>query len=675
MKDQKRNVWILAGVGIALAVALRLTIFAVSCAHMPAFDDECKIALQAKQIAAGARPLLILASPYIFPLDAYLMAPFIGFLPRTEFGARVLATGFGLLAMLFALLILRRWGPIRDTWPGMILILFGSAYLLFLQHGCAMPAYDSLVMISALAVLMAQRQWDEGGHPWHTALVVGLLVGLACSETLLCLPILIMVGAMVGLQRNWRAALGAAPAFSIGAVLGLVPHLLAKVIHSGAFGAVQHSVSVREAFQKLLSPALNSTLPSALGFGVPLVPDSSERIAWLSGFGDVVGIGWAAILVLATLVVARNAFDRWRSERWPSVDALMVFTGISWLCLGLFLLSGRSHSHTYRYFTPLLWSFPFLVAGLYQRAGRFSRILLGGITLVIVAANLSSVGALLTEWRKPGFANTLKSYDLAPVISYLDSRGITRGYASYVDAYRFTFNTDGRITLCQVYNERFPGWPVPFKEMVDASTNVAYVLSDSYNFTPEGFEADLAMSKVGFQKKQCGGFTVYTDFVSTGATSSRQASLMPLRVSASHNPGDARFMMDGQSTFWRCAGYLQMTGMWVSVELATPRTIGQILFDHALSGRDHPVSVHISALQNGAWQRVVENVPVNPEAFEFADGHPIYGREIAVITLPKPVTTSGLKIEIAEPRSRYAWTLAELKLLEAIPASGEATSR
>jgi hypothetical protein len=119
-----------------------------------------------------------------------------------------------------------------------------------------------------------------------------------------------------------------------------------------------------------------------------------------------------------------------------------------------------------------------------------------------------------------------------------------------------------------------------------------------------------------------------------------------------------------------------MTGMWVSVELATARNVGQILFDHALSGRDHPVSVHVSALQDGAWRRVAENVPVNPEAFEFANGHPLYGREIAVITLPKPVTTVRLKIEIAEPRSRYAWTLAELKLLEAKPAApGEAASR
>lgn len=675
MGNPLRRTWILAGAGIVLAVALRLALFGVSCAHVPAFDDECKIALQAKQIRAGERPLLILASPYIFPLDAYLMAPFIDILPRTAAGARLLATVSGLLSLFLSLLILRRWGPARDVWPGALLILFGSAYLLALQHGCAMPGYATLVTISALALLLAQRQWHEGRHPWLTALATGLLVGLACSETMLCLPILIMVGAMTGLQRNWRAAAVALPAFALGAALGLLPHFLAKMVHTGAFAAVQHSVTLQEGWRKLLSPALNPTLPAAFGFGVPVYPDTRERLAWLAGLDRVGGFAWIALLAWATIVAVRDALRRWRTERWPSVDAMTAFVGISWLCLGLFLFSGRSHSHTYRYFTPIVWSFPFLVAGLYRSAGKPARILIGSLAILLAAVNLGSTGALLAQWRAPGFATAIKAYDLTPVIRYLDERGITRGYASYVDAYRFTFATGGRITLSQVYNERFPGWPVPFKEEVDASTNVAYVLSDSYRFTPRHFERDLAMARVGFRKEQCGHFTVYTDFTSPWATPPAIPSLMPHRASASHNAGDAALFMDGLPTFWRCSGYNQMTGMWVSAEWSMPRSIGRILLDHGKSDSDHPETVHVSILQDGSWTRVAENLPVLPEPFEFLNGHPVYGRAIALLELARPVTTTGIRIEIARPRSRYAWTLAELQFLKAEPESSETHPR
>ena len=674
MNKQSRGFWLLAGAGILLAVALRLTILAVSCNHIPAFDDECKIALQAKQIAAGERPLLILASPYIFPLDAYLMAPFIKMLPRTAFGARVLATVTGLLALIFSLLILRRWGPARDIWPGVLLVLFAPAYLLSLIHGCAMPGYATLLMISALTLLLAQRQWQEGGSPGVTALATGLLAGLACSETMLCLPVLVIAGAMTGLNRNWRAARVAIPLFAAGAGLGLLPHLLAKMVHVGAFAAVQHSISPLDGFRKLFTPALDRTLPAAFGFGSPVFPDTRERIEWLSNQGLFAGIGWALILVLATITVIRDALRRWRCERWPSVDGLMAFTALSWMCLGLFLFSGRSHSHTYRYFTPLVWSFPFLVAGLYQRAGRIGRYGLGTLAIVIAALNISSVTAVLAKWRQPDFVSSLKAYDLAPAIRYLDSRGITLGYASYVDAYRFTFATDNRITLCQAYNERFPGWHVPFKPLVDASTNVAYVLSHSYRFTPERFEKDLAMARVKFHKEQCGEFTIYTDFTSSWETPAPRTTLVPHRVQASHNPADAPMMMDGQPTFWRCAGYLQMTGMWVSVEWAIPRAVGQILLDHGKSDNDHPETVHVAALVEGIWRPVGRDLAVNPEPFEFSRGHPVYGRAIATVTLPGPVTTTGLKIEIARPRSRYAWTLAELAVLDASATPAKETA-
>lgn len=660
------KIWVLMGAGILLAIALRLTLMSVSCAQIPAFDDECKIALQAKQVAAGERPLLILASPYIFPLDAYLMAPLIKILPRNAFGARIMATGFGLLAMVFSMLILWRWGGLRDIWPGLLLILFSSPYLLALQHGCAMPAYATLVMITALLILIAQRNWMEGTGRWGAALTVGLLIGLACSETLLCLPVLLTVGAMVGLQRGWRGMRVALPALVLGIGIAFSPHHLAKVLHPGAFTAVENEVSFMAGISRLLDPVLSMSLPAAFGFGTPLFPDTSERLSWMAGGARLAGMLWALILLVATGVAARDFILRWKRERWPSVDGLLLFVGICWLSMILFLFSGRSHSHTFRYFVLILWSFPFLVGGLYLRAGRSARWVLGGLAMILALLNVGGVMALMNRWRDPVIARHLKLYDIAPVVKYLDSRGITKGYASYTDSYRFTFETDGRITLCQAFNERFPSWPVPFKAGVDASTNVAFVLSDSYRLPPEEFEEHMVRGRISYRKERCGEFSVYTDFALPPDAPKWATALAGCRLDASHNKPHARLMRDGKDTFWRCDGSLQKPGMWVSMKWTEPCVVGLVEFDQGASFRDHPMTVNIDAIKEGSWYRVASDCPVSRMPYGFINNHPAYGHGIASIEFPEPVMTTGIRIEIAKPRPNYAWTIAEMGIAEGV---------
>jgi hypothetical protein len=666
MAPPQRRFWIRGGVlvAIGLGVALRLAVFTVGVKAVPAFDDECKIALQAKQIARGEYSLLILASPYIFPLDAYLMAPWIHFLPRNAFGARILAFGAGLLSLVFSLLILKRCGRLRDLWPGAALLLVGSGYLHALQLGCAMPGYDTLLLLSSVAVWMAQRQEDRQDHVWLPALLVGVAGGLACSESFLSLPVLLTAGAMIGVHRNWRTALLALPAVAFGALLGLLPHLAAAHLYADAFNSVQQSVPWREALRKLSSPVMDCTLPAALGIAPPLFPDTSKRIGWLAHAGLWFSLAWLVTLTAATGVAVVRGIKRWGCDRWPSLDVGLVFAGISWMTLGLFLFSSRSHSHTYRYFALLVWSFPFVVAYLYCHTGKVLRCCIGGAALIFATVQLANSAALLSRWSAPGCADDLKSYDLRPAIRYLDQRGIRHGYATYVDAYRFTFETDERLVICQPFNERFPGWTVPFKNQVDAETNVAYILSDTYRFPPGLFKDDLESMGVSYRREDCGHYAVFTDFACPQRTTGTPVPRHSMHAQASHNPSQAGGMLDGTlDQFWRCDGSLQQTGMWVAVTWDQPRTVRRLLLDHGVMGRDHTMRVNIFARQEGAWVPAAQGVSEYPAPFEFRNGHPTYGRAVTDIILPRPVPASGLKIEIAEPRLDRAWTIKEIAVL------------
>jgi len=671
MNDTRRYRWGVAALTAAavLGVALRVAVFATSARHIPAFDDECKIALQAKHIAHGDCSLLILASPYIFPLDAYLMAPLIRVLPHNACGVRLLAFGAGLLSLAFSLLILRRWGRLRDTWPGVALVLFGSIYLLALQNGCAMPGYYSLLLLASVTVWLADRQaTDAARRPWVTALLAGAAGGLACSETMLSLPVLVATGAMLGLHRSRRTARLALPALVLGALLGLLPHFAATLLHPEAFGAVERSVSWKQALNRLCSPAMDVTLPAALGLAPPAFPDGELRVGRFATHGLWFSLAWSGVLLGATVLALRRGIRRWRQDRWPSLDIGLVFVGISWMCLGLFLFSGRAHHHTYRYFAPLVWSFPFLVCYLYRSANRPVRWALGTVTAAFLAANAINDVALLKCWSAPGFADELKSYDLQPALRYLNERGINRGYATYVDAYRFTFETDERFVVCQPFNERFPGWLVPFREQVDPVTNVAYILSDTYKFTPELLAADLHRMNVAYRSQACGHYTVFTDFSGPQWRVGKAIPHVAMKAQASHNPKDAAAMLDDSlKSFWRCNGLLQLKGMWVAVTWAEPRRVQRLRLDHGFMGRDHDHAerINIYAKVDGDWRTVATKVSDDPQPFEFRNGHPVYGRAITDITLTNAVQATGLKVEIADPRSNLAWTIYDFNVIEA----------
>jgi len=645
---------------VVLALWVRWALFGAGCSNMPAVDDECIIALQAKQIARGEFSLLMLAQPYMFPLEAYLMAPVVELLPRTAFGARIMAFSMGLVSLLLGWLIIRKWGSLADVWPGVLLLLFGSPFLLLLQYGIALPGYPSLIFLSTLMTWLAQKWVDSKSIPGGRAVVIGFLGGLCCSVTMLALPVLIMAGAMSALSRNWRLARWTFPLFIAGAFLGFIPNWLARYFCNGVGGDIFRLESWRVALEGLVSPTLTFTLPAALGMGCPVVPGSLDRIEISPPLGLAYGVLWLLLLVVVSLKSLGAGWARLRHDRWLTLDAGLVFAGVSWICLIMFLFSARSASHAYRYLTLIAWAWPFLVGYLYCHSGRLGRWVVGGLTLLILSVNVYNGMAILKRWSDPAFGAQLKSHDLGAVIRYLDERGIRRAYSVYADAYRLTYATDERIICAQLYNERFPSWPLPYKEdRVDPATNVAYVLSMDSCFSSAVFERDLASAKVSCRVQECGAYKVYTDFVSSMADAK---SVTVSKADASHSSENVAGRMNDPDLFWRSEGYHQQTGMWVSVEWHEPRQVGHMLLNHGVFVQDCPDTVHVYYRQDREWVRLPDPMSCLCVPFIFKNGHPVYGGEMTRVDLPAPVVTAGLKIEIVNPRVRRAWTIYDIAI-------------
>lgn len=658
----------LLGLGVVLAAsaALRVGLFAVSVRHIPASSDESIMGLQAKRIATQFRtPLLMMAQPYMFPLEAYAAAPFIRWLPRTALGVRAVPFVMGVAGVVALWALCRRLGPWREVWPAALLIGAAPPYLLILQSGYALPGYPSLFLLTGAAVwLAAHAQTAERSlYAMLNACLAGFAAGLGCSVTLLAAPVAVMSAALPASRKSWRGCLGATVAYAAGLFVGFVPHIAARHFFPGAYGAVTQTYTWREALARIWEPMLTFTLPAVLGGRFPLFPDNKLTLSVIPGLDRAVALIWCVAMVTATVrTFARNACSL-RYERRLCFDAVDVFVGASWISALLFALNRRADGHAYRYLVVTALSFPFVLHAAGSAFGHRGK--RGASMLAVVLALVNAAGGLtlLGHWRQPNFARDEASlFDIAPAIRCLNEQGIRFAYASYHVAYRITFATDEQIVCSQYYNERFYGWPLPYKEDVDAATNVAFVLTDAFSLRPSKFDDDLAAMKVRARREHCGDWTVYSEFRPERALEYPRLRGDALVARAEVSSAEAGRLVDGNPfSRWRAMSE-QRAGMSVEIAWSGAKQMAGVALYYNAWYQDRPRSLHVEIRNRGVWRRVAEDVTRDMDRFEFLNGHPVLGNQVQTIYWPS-VEADAVRLVIAEPEPGRDWAIGEIEVL------------
>jgi hypothetical protein len=282
----------------------------------------------------------------------------------------------------------------------------------------------------------------------------------------------------------------------------------------------------------------------------------------------------------------------------------------------------------------------------------------------LAAVNTVSAVTILDEWSCGSFAAREASlFDLRPVIQYLDEKGIDRCYASWHIAYRLNYMTNERIICGQFFNERFFGWPIPYKEVVDASTNVAFILMPRFSIQPKDFEGDMARWGVTADKQECGDFTVYTGFSYKPPHPEVKVPASKIWVTVSHYPQWATCLVDGHYAHrWR-SHKAQEPGMWVQLNLPERAALTRVTMFYNYYLFDRALALNVLAKTREGWKVVAYKVPVDMDPFEFVNGHPLMGNQPQTIRFD-PVETDALKIEIAEPNPGRDWTIGEIEVYD-----------
>lgn len=648
---------------LTAALAVRLVFFGISLNALPASADEANGVLTAKNIARGELPLLITGSPYQFPIEAYLLNPLVHFLPRNAFGARYIAVLTGLIALTGFWLIGLSLPSLRWAWPCFLLLLFPSAYWLLWQAAYIPTNYNPALMLSVfglLLTLLARRKTRY--QPWIFFLA-GILLGLAFCGIMLILPILLMAGVFIFFGEDWRKGLRGFIVFSLGLAIGLMPYYFAGWLISGANQAVSGSYPWTEALKRAW-PLVQHNLPVAMGITPCLYPDFKATQTLIPGIALPFTISY--LLVLGIITAARGAhhFKKLLQNKWLSLNGSDVFLGITWLCLLFFTLSRRSHTHTYRYLLPLVWSFPFLVGVLYAISSRRIRWALGAGAILLALFNLATGLELMRTWSSPGFASTQADMpDIQPAIRCLDRLGINRAYATMWVASRIAYETDERILCTQPYNTRFYGWPILYKEEVDASGKVAYILTHSDRFTADRFEDDLKAMGVTCRSQVCGEFIIYTDFKTTRKPPVHIVSRDQLSIRTSHNNASAWILKDGQKAKRWGSHHPQEKGMWIEITLPSPKVLNGVGLWYNQYAHDMAPSLKVLARKEKKWIRLLPPVPGKLDRFAFLNNHPVYGDKMQAIEFPL-TRTDALRLEIVDPNPKQDWSMVEFEVYQ-----------
>lgn len=651
---------------ILAALLLHFLFSWVSLDNLPATSDEAAAVLQAKMIARGDFPLLFIGQPYQFPIESYLMAPVVKWVPRNSFGARYQMLILGLLSMAGFLLIIRNAFPQGGRWPAAVLVLFPSAYFLMLTSAYAPPQYSislTLCWLGIYLVLKIRQSQDSYILP----VLTGLISGLAFSNHLLTVTVSAGVFALILFGGSARHALYGVILFTLGFLIGAVPYLLAIICVPGAYENLPNPVNIFQTLHRLIDLVFIKTFPGAMGFSPPLFPDFAthlEEAGWLQIF-----FAGGYLIMTGLLLIQRvdNFVRQGAARHWPLlklVDLGLVTTFLSFI---LFAYHNVGVGQ-YRYLLPAVWCFPFLVGYAYISLDNIGRWFVGILTVCLVFINISTSIAMINEWQKPGLIEKVSDTPrLGGLLKVLDEQDIQHCYASFWLAYRITFATDEKIICSLPFNERFPNWPIPYKHEVDASPDAVYVLTQTFSarLTALNFLRHLRENGVTKNRVKVGPFLIYSGFDYPAAPD--VSILAPGRfvLHSSKSAEDLEGLKDGDLTTTWSYPEVQQNGQWLQLDFSASQTVSSLTIFHLPGKSGSAESIRVLGLEknkaNEGWQIIANNVHSSFQHFRFVNRHPVYGGLPQTIRF-EPVQLTSMRIKIVKPKTHVHWRLAEIEV-------------
>lgn len=500
-------------------------------------SDEAVVALMARHILQGERPVFFYGQAYMGSLDAWLVAGMFTLMGQSVLAIRIVQSTLylGMVAVVFAL-GLRLSGKLSTAVIAGLLMAVPNT-LVALYTTATLGGYNETLLLGGLILLLGYGVIREtatlssDAHPrWWRYAALGVCAGLGWWTN----GLIVAYAAPVALFLLYRIIARRRPLARF--VIPIGTALVAFVIASAPWWAFNFDND----FAALRFYIPNST-PSEFAGGDVQALSTTQRLVGLFFLGMPAVIGlrypWTpdylfpplALFTLVLYVLAGYGLARGRGSRqgdWLLPDARpLLLLGIG-IFVAIFLVSRFSTDPTGRYFLPLTAYFAVMIAA-FVTSLRPPLVRVGVIGLLLVYHLSGVIGAVQTQ--PPGLTTQfnldthLPNTDDAALIAFLDENGLTRGYTHYWINFRIAFLSEERLQ----YSAALPYKPdlgytprdnryAPYVQAVAAAPDaqIAYVTANIRE-VKNGLEAWFAASGVTYTYAQVGIYHIYYNFAPT----------------------------------------------------------------------------------------------------------------------------------------------------------------
>ncbi len=437
---------------------------------VPFNGDEAIVALMARHILRGERPVFFYGQAYLGATDAWLVAASFSIFGESVFAIRIVHILLFAGVAVTTYLLARRY--LQSEWGARVALLWLALppTMLTLYTTATLGGYTETLLFGNILLLMADGQWLLADR-WRAGrwLLFGSIAGFAFYTFPLILIYLIPIGLLLLYRLRVKAWSDYASAL-VGFVLGSAPWWLALIQSGGVLVAELTGSAVAGTVGSSSAPlirVLNFFLFGTSAWWGLRYPWSAEFVLPLLGVG-------ALVFYLGAL---GYAIKRGPRLLWAMLAAL----------LATFLVTPFGGDPSGRYFLPLYVPLTIFVAMLLQRFRKQNVIIASLLLTLLVGYNVG--GTLVAAAQNPPGITTQfdpvtwidHTHD-QELIDFLLANGETRGYTTYWVQTPIAFLSGERIIsaarlpyhLALDYTPRDDRYP-PYTQAVREASHAFYI--------------------------------------------------------------------------------------------------------------------------------------------------------------------------------------------------------
>ncbi len=390
---------------------------------VPFNGDEAIVALMARHILQGERPVFFYGQAYLGATDAWLVA-----LSFSIFGQSVLAIRLVHVALFAGVvfttyLLARRY--LQSEWGARVAMLWLALppTLITLYTTATLGGYTETLLLGNILLLMADGGWLTTANRWRLIrwLLFGTITGFAFYTFPLILVYLVPIGMLLLYRLRWRAWRWYLIAL-LGFMIGAMPWWVALSQTGGALVAEMTGSAVAGTVEA----------PSAIGgLGIRTLNFGLFGVSTWWGLR----YPWSAELVLPVLGIIALVFYLGALGYAVKRGARVLWGMIATLAV-TYLITPFGGDPSGRYFLPLAVPLAIFTAMLLQRIRKQTALFAALLLVLLLGYNVGGTWqaarqqppGITTQFDPVTWIDHTRDQEL---IDFLLAQGETRGYTTY----------------------------------------------------------------------------------------------------------------------------------------------------------------------------------------------------------------------------------------------------